>query len=112
VDEVADGADWRPPRTYDAVVSTEVLEHAPRWRDVVRNAWAAVADGGTCIITCATEPRAPHSAVDGWDLREDEWYANVDAHDMVALVRELGSRSWIVEVARDRGDLYVRADKR
>lgn len=111
VDEVADGADWQPTRQFDVVVSTEVLEHAPRWRDVVRNAWAAVVGGGTCIITCATEPREPHSAVDGWEVREGEWYANVAARDMVALVRELGARSWVVEVARDRGDLYVRADK-
>ncbi len=90
VDEVSDAADWQPTRTYDVVVSTEVLEHAPRWRDVLANAWAAVAPGGRLLMTCATDPRAPHSAIDGWDVRPGEHYANV---------------------APDRGDLYLRVDQ-
>ncbi len=111
VDEVADASDWRPTTRFDVVVSTEVLEHAPRWRDVVINAWDALQPGGVLLMTCATEPRPPHSAVDGWDVRPGEWYANVATTAAIDLIRSFGPRAWLVEVALDRGDLYVRADK-
>jgi hypothetical protein len=112
VDEVADAADWRPQQRFDVVVSTEVLEHAPRWPDVVCNAWAALESGGTLLLTCATDPRPPHSAVDGWGLRDGEWYANVGPQQLLGLLRSFDPEAWLVEVARDRGDLYARIDKR
>jgi SAM-dependent methyltransferase len=111
VDEVANAADWRSPPCFDVVVSTEVLEHAPRWRDVVVNAWDALADGGILLLTCATDPRPPHSAVDGWDVRPGEWYANVAPRELITLVRSFGPVRWTLEVALDRGDLFLRANK-
>jgi hypothetical protein len=111
VDEVADAADWRSPPRFDVVVSTEVLEHAPRWRDVVVNAWDALSPGGTLLVTCATEPRAPHSAIDGWDVRPGEWYENVAPPAVLSLIRSLDPARWHLEVALDRGDLYLRADR-
>lgn len=111
VDEVADAADWEPDGTYDVVVSTEVLEHAPRWRDVLGTAWRALGPGGRLVVTCATDPRPPHSAVDGWALRPGEWYANVPPAEVRVLVAGWGASPWAVEVALDRGDLYLRADK-
>jgi hypothetical protein len=111
VDEVADAADWRPARTYDVVVSTEVLEHAPRWRDVLANAWAGVADRGRLLMTCATDPRAPHSAIDGWQVRPGEHYANVAPAAVQAVVDDWVTAGWSLEVALDRGDLYLRVDK-
>jgi len=112
VDEVADAAEWRSPSRFDVVVSTEVLEHAPRWSAVVVNGWDALTPGGTLLVTCATDPRAPHSAIDGWDVRQGEWYANVAPLEMLSLVRSLEPARWKLEVALDRGDLYVRIDKR
>ena len=111
VDEVADAAEWRAAETFDVVVSTEVLEHAPRWRDVVQNAWHALAPGGVLLLTWATDPRPEHSAVDGWGLRDGEWYANVAASEAIAFVRGVDPRRWLAEVGVDRGDLYIRADK-
>jgi SAM-dependent methyltransferase len=111
VDEVADAADWRSPCSYDVVVSTEVLEHAPRWVDIMTNAWEAIVPGGRLIMTCATDPRPAHSAVDGWDLREGEWYHNVPVADVRSLLDGWQVTSWTIEVATDRGDLYLRADK-
>lgn len=111
VDEVADAADWRATEAFDVVVSTEVLEHAPRWRDVVQNAWDALAPGGVLLLTCATDPRPEHSAIDGWGLRDGEWYANVPASEAIAFVLGVAPRRWLAEVGVDRGDLYIRADK-
>ncbi len=111
VDEVADAADWRAPGRFDVVVTTEVLEHAARWRDILSNAWEALAAGGRLIVTCATDPRPPHSAIDGWALREGEWYENVSPAQLRALLDTWRTSRWSLEVALDRGDLYLRADK-
>lgn len=111
VDEVADAADWRAARTFDVVVTTEVLEHAPRWRDILRNAWDALAPGGMLLVTCATDPRPPHSAVDGWALRDGEWYENVSPAPLRELVHGWSAASWELEVALDRGDLYARVTR-
>jgi SAM-dependent methyltransferase len=112
VDEVADAASWRSPEAFDVVVTTEVLEHAIHWRDVLTNGWDALRPGGVLLMTCATDPRPEHSAVDGWGLRPGEWYANIPAGEAIALVRGFGPVAWSVEGGRYRGDLYLRADKR
>ncbi len=111
VDEVADGATWEPPRTYDVVLCAEVLEHAPEWPAVVATMWRACAPGGRLLITCATDPRAPHSAVDGQLVRPGEHYANVLPDDLMAMARVLGAAKMSCEVAMDRGDLYLAADR-
>lgn len=112
VDEVADAATWDPgDRRFDLVVSAEVLEHAPAWRDVLGTMWRALRPGGTLLMTCATDPRPPHSAVDGWDVRDDEWYANVAAAEVRSVLAEWGVPTWALEVHRDRGDLYLRVLK-
>lgn len=111
VDEVADAAEWTPPRAYDLVVSAEVLEHAPSWRRILTMMWSATEPGGCLLMTCAGPGRAPHSAVDGLELREAEHYANVGAADVRAVMTEWQSDDWAVEWAPDRGDLYLRASK-
>lgn len=111
VDEVADAARWEPPRRYDVVACAEVLEHAPAWRRIMAMMWSAVAPGGVMLMTCATDPRPPHSAVDGWDVRDGEHYANVVPQEVLGLVRDWGATAWSMQVALDRGDLYLRVDR-
>lgn len=78
VDVVADAATWKPDRVYDVVVSTEVLEHAPRWRDIVATMYAALRPGGVFVLTCATTGRGPHNAHGAATIDlEDEYYGNV-----------------------------------
>lgn len=108
VDEVADAATWRPPATYDIVVSAEVLEHAPSWADILGTMWSAVGAGGLLLMTCATEGRAPHSAVDGLDVRPGEHYGNVPVAGVTEVVRSWGVTDWAMEHATSRGDLYLR----
>jgi hypothetical protein len=109
VDEVADAATWRPARTYDVVACAEVLEHAPEWPAILAMMWSAVAPGGQLLMTCATDPRPPHSAVDGLDVRPDEHYANVPASEVRELVRGWPTSEWSLELAAARGDLYLHA---
>jgi hypothetical protein len=78
VDLVADAAEWKTRRKYDCVVCCEVFEHTPRWPMILERAYEALRLKGLLILTAATDPREPHSAVDGWDLKEGEYYYNVD----------------------------------
>ena len=108
VDVVADAAEYAPPEPPDMVVSCEVLEHSPRADQIVRNAIRMLAPGGVLLVTCATDPRAPHSAVDGNALRPGEWYQNVAPDSL---------RAWLdgMEVLHldtlPRGDLQCLAIK-
>ena len=111
VDEVADAATWVPPRAFDVVVCAEVLEHAPAWRDILATMWTATAPGGLLLMTCAAPPRAPHSAVDGLDVRDGEHYANVEAGEVLAVVRGWDPAGWSVTANQGRGDLYLRVDR-
>lgn len=77
VDVVADAAEFTPSEPPDLVVCCEVLEHSPHADQIVRNAIRILAPGGVLLVTCATDPRAPHSAVDGMTVRSGEWYQNV-----------------------------------
>jgi len=104
VDVVADATVWRPDELADLVLCVEVLEHAPDPGALIAGAWESLLPGGRLIVTCATDPRAPHSGHDGAALRGDEWYRNVAPEEL---------KGWLdpwdqveMEVHLDRGDLY------
>jgi hypothetical protein len=111
VDEVADAATWTPDRRYDVVACAEVLEHAPSWPAILGVMWSAVEPGGQLLMSCATDPRPPHSAVDGHDVRPGEHYGNVSPAAVRAVLADWETTERSIEVAGDRGDLYVRAVK-
>lgn len=111
VDFVADAVYYRVALPVDLVVCCEVLEHASDVPGLVRSAFENLRPGGVFLVTCATDSRDPHSAVDGGPLRDGEHYANVEADTLVALCREEGFVVQDVEVDRLRGDLYLRAKR-
>lgn len=104
VDVVADAATWRPKRKADIVVCCEVFEHTDAWRDIIWNtADNIVSDGGLIVVTAAGPGRAPHSAVDGGPLRDDEFYENIHPGDLALVLAEAGFDR--VEVDEVRGDV-------
>jgi SAM-dependent methyltransferase len=107
VDIVADAASWIPDREFDVVVCTEVFEHTPHWMHICTTACDALREGGTFVCTAATNPRAPHCALDGWELREGEYYDNIDPDELEDV---LCARFRYVDVATyPRGDIYAKA---
>lgn len=105
VDVVGDARRWRPESPVSLVLSAEVLEHAPDPEALLRAAWECLLPGGRLILTCATDPRAPHSGHDGGPLQPGEHYANISEADL---------KTWLdrwddveIEVHTDRGDLYA-----
>lgn len=111
VDAIGDGSDYQPPLAPNLVICTEVLEHTPHARAVVRQIGRVLAPGGFALITCATDPRAPHSAVDGYAVRAGEYYGNVGPRDLTAWLALAGLDALRLEVHDDRGDLYAYAQK-
>ena len=109
---VADATTWRPDEPVDLVVCCEVLEHAPDPRAIVEAALSWLKPKGLLLITCATDPRAPHSTHDGAEVRPGEHYANIDPTDLMAWLREAGA--WGLEGMPgvsdyNVGDLYAAA---
>lgn len=109
VDVVADARQWRPEAPVDLCLCVEVLEHAPEPERLLEAAWECLVPGGRLVVTCATDPRAPHSGHDGGPVRGGEWYRNIAPEDLKAWLA-----SWDdveIEVHVGRGDLYATAVK-
>ena len=111
VDAIGDGSDYQPPLAPNLVICTEVLEHTPQARDVVRQIGRVLEPGGFALITCATDPRVPHSAVDGNAVRGGEYYGNVGPRDLSEWLVLAGLDALTFEVHDDRGDLYAYVHK-
>lgn len=82
VDVVADGSAYAPEAPPAVVVCAEVLEHAENAAAICAQAHRVLSPGGVFIVTAAGDGRAPHSCIDGGQLRDGEYYANVSAHQL------------------------------
>lgn len=98
VDIVADAADLDLGETFDIVVSTEVLEHAERWRDIVRRAAAHLNPGGRLSLTAAGPGRGAHGADGSPAPHPGEWYENVAPADLRTVLEACGLVDIVVDV--------------
>lgn len=112
VDLVVDARDASllPAASFDTVVCCEVLEHTPI-EPILSSAFAWLKPGGILIATMAGEGRAPHSAVDGGELREGEYYQNVSAKNALEALARVGFLAVTVEHNDAAKDLYIVAAK-
>jgi SAM-dependent methyltransferase len=111
VDIIADAMFFDHPTKFDCVVCCEVLEHAKFWDRIIQSAYRNLNSGGYFIVTCATDPREPHSARDGGALRPGEFYMNVPFHLLEHYLMKSGFDVLNRYVHHDRGDLYALAQK-
>lgn len=111
VDVVCDAAVYEPEIPPDAIVCCETFEHAPNWREILRNTYGILAPGGVLLLTAAAPNRAPHSGIHGSTLEGNEYYGNIVPAELTARLYDLGFREWFLEYHQDRGDVYVQAVK-
>lgn len=109
VDVVADAATYTPSGRPDLIVCAELLEHCSWAEKVVANAGRILRPGGLFLMTCATDPRAPHG-VNGGEVGT-EHYQNIDPDLFNGWVGEWGDLLDI-QIDRDAGDLRAAAQKR
>jgi SAM-dependent methyltransferase len=105
VDLVCNGEALPETLRADLVICCEVLEHTPAAPAICAEAYRVLRPGGRFLVTCATDPRAPHGVMGGAVGRE--FYRNVPP----AMLREWLApfAEVIFDVAFDRGDLYALA---
>ena len=90
VDEVADGATWRPLAKVDLVVCCEVFEHTPYWRDIVSNvAKNMLLERGRAVFTMAG-PGRPEHGVNIDDPLSPGWYRNITEDDLLEAMVSAG----------------------
>lgn len=115
VDQVTSASNYECPLgTVDIVVCCEVLEHTPLVNEIVKSAYKNLAYGGWFVVTCATDPRLPHSAIDGGYARLHEYYLNVDPQVLKTSVCRAGfevSDLQMRNIPNHGGDLYLTARK-
>ena len=111
VDVVCDAADYLPDEPVDCVVSTEMLEHTPRARDVVFQVFDMLKPGGMFVMTAAGPGRPTHSAIDGKGLQPGEHYANIHPNDLTDWLSGAGFVRYRVDVQRRPADIRCVAYK-
>lgn len=89
VDVVADVCDVDLGE-FDVVICTSVFEHAENWREMIAAAFRHLKSGGRFISTCAGPGWPEHSAEDGRELRDGEYYANVSGDELAEAMRDAG----------------------
>lgn len=107
VDLVADAADLNLERTFDVVVSTELLEHTPRAAEIVVTARKHTAPGGVFLATMAGPGRAPHSAEGKHRMEPGEWYRNIEPAELDEWLSFAGFDDWTVDVLEDDVRCYA-----
>lgn len=105
VDIVCDAAQWDTLRRVDLVVCCETLEHAAEWREIIRRSFIWLRPGGRAIYTAAGLGRLPHSAVDGCELREGEYYCNISLMELEAAMVVAGYQIVVSEFAGLHSDV-------
>jgi hypothetical protein len=110
VDVVASGADYVPETPADVIVCCEVLEHTEEAAAICRRSIENLAPGGVLLLTMAGTGRAPHSAIDGCDLREGEFYRNVSAANLQEWLADADCTLTVGENPA-AGDTYALAQK-
>lgn len=106
------GVDWTGPaheypargwdgRLFDALVSTECLEHDRFWHLTMRACCQLVRPGGLVVMTCATDLRLPHYT----ECWPDGYYRNLYERDLRP-VFEGAAVSGRFRVERGNEDLY------
>lgn len=110
VNVVADAADVDLGVTFDAVVSTELLEHTDRAAEIVATAYRHLEPGGMFIATMAGPGRAPHGASGESAPPPGEWYRNVEPDELTEWIIAAGFHEFEVDTSGTDLRCWARKD--
>jgi len=89
-----------PDKTFDAVVSGEVLEHVENHGRAIMEFYRVLRPGGVCIISVPASPAL-------WDL-SDEWAGHLRRYTREGLINLVEKKGFIVEDVKFWGFPFVR----
>ena len=108
VDVVSLIHEYRPDFQFDTVISTEMLEHDPYWRQSVVRMVDLVRSGGSLIISAAGPGRPKHRddhAPDG------EYYGNVRLDELLSQIWSAARFAVVhLEINTEHHDVYMLCD--
>lgn len=93
------------PDVFDAVVSTEALEHMEFWREALINMWGVLRDGGWLVMTMANVKKRYHGYPGDYVRFTEEHVKQIWPK---ADVKQVGpvSIGWCVQKDHDLPDLW------
>lgn len=95
-------------RRFDLVIATEMLEHAPRWREALEGCKRAVAAGGLLLLTTRSLGFPRHEAPeDHWRFSPDFLRAAMTGFRIVELEPDPEAPGVFVLARRGRGTLRI-----
>jgi hypothetical protein len=101
VDVVDDAAMVRLDGCFEVVITTELLEHTPRGKEIVANAYRHLCSGGWFLATMAGPGRAPHAANGEGDPPSGEWYRNVTPEQLIEWIEAAGFDEYEIDHAAE-----------
>ena len=87
---------------FDLIISTEMLEHDPHWKESIRKCIALLNVGGAFLMTCATTGRPIHG-IDTFSA-SGSYYKNIEKDEFLAEC--VGMRHLKAIVSYPHCDLY------
>jgi len=96
VDVITPVSEFKPERSFDVVMSTEMLEHDSNWMGSLQNMYFMTRYGGLLLFTAAGTNRPEHGTnkENPWDSpKTNDYYQNITV-DMIVDALELRSFSW------------------
>lgn len=97
------------PKSFDALVSTETLEHVEDWRGFVKTTWDIVKDGGWLVMTIAHKNKGKHAYPDDyWRFEPSHIKAIYPTAEVIELCKpgkKAVSLAWTVQKNGDLGSL-------
>ncbi len=115
VDVVCQAQDYAAPdASFDLVISCEVMEHNPYWKETINNMIRMTRPGGLVVMSCATLGRPEHGTArsepnsspltveKGWN-----YYRNLTRRDLERAVDLDKLATWETACNWDSYDLYL-----
>ena len=108
VDLVCPIHEYKNPKAFDVVISTEMLEHDIHWQESLMQMYENLRSGGLLVVTCASVNREEHGTARTSPSDSPfttDYYRNISVTDfLTVLPTDLFSKSFI-KATRDLNDL-------
>jgi predicted SAM-dependent methyltransferase len=93
------------PCEFDAVVTTETLEHVEKWREAITAMWAVLKESGWLVVTIASTKKGRHAYPDDYWRMEPRHVMEIFPGAQDVRIVDRISLGWVVQKNRDLPDL-------